>query len=138
MNRPEEALQRIVVQFLWAAIPDCCWWTAIPNQRGTRKRYENEILAAMGVRAGAPDLIFVWCGQLLGIELKSPTGRPSPAQCETRSMILDAGGSYVICRDLDQVADALKVFGVPLKVEPIRRDGGAYAWVRIERAINDR
>jgi hypothetical protein len=118
MNRPEEALQRTVVDYLWIAAPPELFWFAVPNQRGTRTKAEMGVLKALGVRAGVPDLCFLWAGRFLGIELKATSGVLTDAQEKAWMDIEAAGGSYAACRSLDQVVDRLKAFGVPLRAEP--------------------
>lgn len=118
-SRPEQALQKAVAAYLRAQKPDCIWFH-VPNGGG-RSRVEAAILKGMGVRAGVPDLIFIWAGnsgdQRVGfIELKAPpfppsskaTARPSDAQ---RRFISDCGRYYVpveICRSVDHVQEILK------------------------------
>lgn len=64
-KRPEEDLQRVVVRFLQLASPATVFFH-VPNQRGTRKRFEQELLKVLGVRAlGAPYLI---CRSLAEVE----------------------------------------------------------------------
>lgn len=72
MRRHEEALQRALVAHLRLLEPPRMFW-ATPNQRGTRQRWEQAILAAMGVRAGIPDLFVLGPNRvMLAIELKAP------------------------------------------------------------------
>ena len=110
MKRPEEELQRAVVQFLKMACPTALWF-AVPNQRGTRKRWENEMLVAMGVRAGVPDLVFVLPGGRVGfIELKAAKGR-----METSQLIFAEEALHLVCRSLAEVQGALAAWGLPLR-----------------------
>lgn len=76
MNRPEEALQRAVVEWLEWSRPR--WkgrmtYFAVPNQKGTRSRAEAGVLKAMGVRPGVSDLVFfAHGGRAFCVELKAP------------------------------------------------------------------
>lgn len=52
----EEDEQRTLAQ--WLDLHGITWFH-VPNQRGTRKRYEMGILWALGVKAGVPDVIIL-------------------------------------------------------------------------------
>lgn len=115
MKRPEEALQRQVVAFLRMAAPNVLWF-AVPNQRGTRERWEQALLKATGVRAGVADLVFVLDGgRVAFIELKAETGRQAPAQALFQEHCERLGAPYLICRSLAEVQGALAAWRVPLK-----------------------
>jgi len=115
-KRPEEALQKLVVQFLRVASPATVFFH-VPNQRGTRKRFEQELLKALGVRPGVADLVFVLPEGRVGfIELKAPeNGRQSAEQSAFEEDVRALGAPYLICRSLAEVEGALKAWGVPLR-----------------------
>lgn len=114
-KRPEEILQRQVVGFLRLAAPNALWF-AVPNQRGTRDRWEQALLKAMGVRAGVADLVFVLDGgRVAFIELKSGTGRLSAEQALFQEHCERLGAPYLVCRSLAEVEGALAAWRVPLK-----------------------
>lgn len=115
MNRPEEQMQRAVAAFLDAALPpDAVWW-AVPNQRGTRKRFEMGVLKALGVKPGVPDVQVIHRGRPILIELKAPkNGRRSPDQVEMHNRITLAGGVVATCRSVEEVAAFLGQI-VPLR-----------------------
>ena len=117
-NRPEEDLHRSVADYLDLALPsDAIWWHT-PNQRGTRKAWENKLLKALGVRAGFPDIAILWRGHLYCIELKSSTGRASKEQQELMDRLRQSGASVTICRTLDAVEIALGFqWGFPLRAK---------------------
>jgi len=115
MRRPEEALHRqVAAELRWRA-PDLLWFT-VPNQRGTRERWEQAMFKALGVRAGVADLVFVLpCGRVAFIELKAPRGVSSDAQ---RAFMRDCealGAPYLICRSMAEVEGALAAWGVKLR-----------------------
>lgn len=85
VKRPEEDLQKIVVRYLRLACPDAVFF-AVPNQKGTRKTWEQGLLKGLGVRPGVADLVFVL-----------------------------PGGPYLICRSLAEVDGALAAWGVPMR-----------------------
>ena len=57
--------------------------------------------------AGAPDIICVSNSRYIGIEVKAPKGKLSPAQEHFRDNLEKAGGVYIIAR---QVEDVIKFF----------------------------
>lgn len=56
--------------------------------------------------AGSPDIIGCVNGQFVGIEVKGPRGRLSPAQEAFRDMLTDAGGKHIEARSIDDVVGA--------------------------------
>ena len=116
VNRREEALQRQVVSLLFYCRPRCVWF-AVPNQRGTRKRYEAEILKAMGVRAGVADLIFLSVGV---IELKADEkGKLSEAQLAFFEECDAFGVRRAVCWSVVGVIETLRSWGVAFAIEPV-------------------
>ena len=65
-------------------------------------------MAAMGARAGTPDLAFVIDGAAKFIELKTRRGSLSKAQKECHAAIVRAGGEVVVVRCVDSAADTLR------------------------------
>jgi hypothetical protein len=90
MNRPEQELQRAVVQLLtYAAVPGLIWY-AVPNG-GWRSKIEAAIFAGLGVKPGVADIALVLPGgRAAFLELKSATGMNFvrlawlPAHCMAR------------------------------------------------------
>lgn len=114
MNRPEESLHRSIAHFLRIAAPGLLWMH-IPNGGG-RSKAEGGILKALGVRAGAPDLLFVLPGgRAAFIELKAVGGRQSADQCVFEIHALNAGALYLVCSSLAEVEGALRAWGVRLR-----------------------
>ncbi len=107
MNRPEERLQRQVAQYLDACLPPEAVWWHTPNQRGTRKKYEAQILKALGVKPGVPDCIIIYRGRAIFIELKAPKGSLSVVQKDMRDRLTVAGGLWFEARTLEQVEGVL-------------------------------
>lgn len=107
--RPEEAIQKQVAEYLDWALPAGYRWLHIPNQRGTRSRWENQLLKAMGVKAGAADvLIFTPHGRFVWIELKAPKGILSEEQKDWRDWCRSIGAPWFLCRSLDDMIEALE------------------------------
>jgi hypothetical protein len=115
MKRPEETIHRAVVQHLQVrAMPGVFWFH--PANGGKRTRAEAGIFKALGARAGLPDLIVFDRSQIFGLELKSTTGRVSPAQRQTLNDMEVAGARTHIAYSLDEALTALEFWGV------LRRD----------------
>ncbi len=114
-------MQRTVADYLaWCvpAPPSGPWWTAV-NPIPAKSRAAAGISRAMGLRAGAPDIVLCWRGRFVGIELKAGRGRVSPAQCETHDAITLAGGVVTTCRTLDEVTAFLATLGVLSRVSVV-------------------
>jgi VRR-NUC domain len=77
-----------------------------PANGGYRKPVEAKILAGLGVTAGAPDVLLWHAGKSFALELKSETGRTSPAQAEMLDRLKGAGVLTGIAHGID---DALIV-----------------------------
>lgn len=66
-------------------------------------------------RSGSPDLLLIWRGRPIGIELKAERGRQSAEQREAQLAWTLAGGLYAVARNPGEVADLLLAAGVKLK-----------------------
>jgi hypothetical protein len=109
MSRPEEQLQRSVVQLL--ALYEqrgLLAYAAVPNG-GYRTPAEAGIFSALGVRAGVPDIL-VWTdlGDSFGIELKSGRGKLSPGQLSWIAFVTHLGHRVYVCRSIEDVEAALR------------------------------
>ena len=114
-RRPEEILQRAVVQFLNLAAPKVVFWH-VPNQKGTRKTWEQGLLKAMGLKAGVADLCLVLPGgRAAFIELKVADGKQRKEQAEFQAEAEAAGALYAICRSVDDVNATLKAWNAPMR-----------------------
>lgn len=109
----EEQLHRSVADFLRVALPDDAFATSV--QPGGSSLALNAKRKALGVVAGVPDFLVWFEGYGIGIELKVGRGRVSPAQVATFARMRAAGVPVKICRSLDEVEIALRIFGIPLK-----------------------
>lgn len=56
---------------------------------------------------GSPDIIGVWRGRFLGIEMKSDKGQLSPDQIAFKADIEAAGGLYIEARSVEDVERVL-------------------------------
>jgi hypothetical protein len=69
-------------------------------------------MAGMGVRRGAPDLLFIVDGRAFGLELKSKRGTLSPAQRECHEEIRRAGGLVGVAGSIDEAVSMLSEWGI--------------------------
>jgi len=106
-----------VVKYLQAALPPNAFYFPVPNAanfdpiRGARLRQSGEI------RAGVPDLIVIWAGRTICIELKAPTGGGlTQVQREVRDLMLLAGCTHHIVRTIEQIHSVLESYQMPLRV----------------------
>lgn len=117
MPRPEQDIQKAVVQHLRIRSAPGVVWFAVPNEGtvgGEHARRIGGIMKAMGKRPGVPDLMFVLppAGRVHGLELKAPRGRLSPDQKKTQAALTDAGATIATAYGLDDALAVLTDWGV--------------------------
>lgn len=111
----EHQIQCAVARYLdlaLASMPDCIWW-AVPNG-GFRDVRTAQKLKAEGVKPGVSDIMILWGGRLICIELKTTKGRQSPEQKEWADAATCAGAAYYVARSVEQVEEFLDAAGLPL------------------------
>jgi hypothetical protein len=107
--RPEQQLQRAVLEHLaWRAVPGL-WWCHVPNG-GYRTAVEAAIFKSLGLIAGAPDLLLVYRGQTYGLELKAHGGRLTPTQIETHARMRLAGAIVEVATGIDEAVARLQLW----------------------------
>lgn len=131
--RPEERLHLDVAAWLDLAIVEPAVWWCTPNQRGTRKKWEQMLLKALGVKPGIPDIFVLHGGLLLGPELKKPpemlpSGKVSKAkprlsdeQAKMHKRLIAAGAKTAVCQSIAEVESFLRQYGVPLRASVLGR-----------------
>lgn len=110
---PELELHRAVSAALDLVLAGGAWWTSIEHsyagiRQGARRK-------SIGVKRGIPDVLVVAGGRALWVELKSPRGSLTPDQKAVHEQLRDAGGEVAVCRSVEQVLDALRSWGVPMR-----------------------
>ena len=115
-NHQEDRLHCQIAGYLRLAEPPGFFWTSIEN-RGEGQR-EGARRKRRGCRAGVPDILTIYQGRVLFLEVKTPKGRLSPNQKERIPEIELAGARVVIVRSVDDIFEALKEAGVPVKATP--------------------
>ena len=122
MNRrgtPEADLQRAVVTALRFALPKGAIIHHCANEvteAGPRGAKRQAILVGMGVHPGFADLIILFDGKVLFLELKSLKGRLSPAQEAFRDAVLAQGFGWALVRSLDDALGALADHGFTMRI----------------------
>lgn len=99
----EMALQKQCVEYLHLAVakpPYGPFWTAVNPLPGTSAR-QGKIAKDMGMRAGVPDLIFIWKGRVTGIELKTDRGGLSDNQSVVHEEMFEVGARTYTVKSLD-------------------------------------
>jgi hypothetical protein len=111
-ENPEERLQAAIVQHLnLRAQSDVIWYH--PANGGLRSKRTAARMKSQGVVAGVPDLAFVLPGGSAAfLELKSPTGRLSPAQKAFGEKCEAMGVPYAVSANLDNALAILVAWGV--------------------------
>lgn len=97
--------------------PEVLWWHTANNPKSAK---HGAWLKDMGLLAGVPDFLLYFrnadgWGELLGIEMKARRGRVSDSQIEFGRRLNDEGGSYFVCKSLNDVECALKYCDVPTR-----------------------
>ena len=108
---PEAAIQRAVFQHLAQRSAPGVFAFHVPNG-GYRKPIEAAIMKGMGVKAGVPDVIAIYQGNVYALELKAETGKPTEKQLLAVENIRNAGGFAAICYGLDRAIACLETWGI--------------------------
>jgi hypothetical protein len=91
--------------------PGVVYWHT-PNSGEGRSAFQGKILKQQGVKAGIPDLLFLW-GGLYGLEMKQPGGVLNPAQRVMHPRLLAAGMVACVTRDsLEGAREVLREWGL--------------------------
>jgi hypothetical protein len=132
MARREEWLMQVKVARLFATwLPADCFWTA--TDATTTSPTTGLMRKKRGCRAGLPDLLILFRGKLIAVELKSRGGRCSPAQRLTREALIAAGGAWWEARSANAAMWALAERGVTFRMIA-RNDGTIECWRQPELA----
>ena len=106
MNHDESILQSQIVQALSL---HRIYAFMVPNDAaGKISQAKAGRLAAMGLRAGASDLLVVLPGRVIFMEVKTPTGKQSKSQAIFQSVVEALGHQYALVRSVDEAMAAVK------------------------------
>ncbi len=117
---PEADIQRAIVHTLRIVLPRDAIIHHSANEVGAGSkaaRQRQAILTGMGVVAGFPDLIVLTGGRVLFLEVKSPTGRLSPAQREFRDKVQAQDFGWALVRSVEDALGALADHGITTRVQ---------------------
>jgi hypothetical protein len=110
-RRPEDAIQRVLLQHLRLRAPRDCFFTHFPAG-GVRSPIEAGILKGLGVRAGVPDLLILHEGRLHCLELKADGRKPTALQEETQAALRRAGAVVTTAVGLDAALKQLETWNL--------------------------
>lgn len=119
-NQEEHKIQVAIVEYLdYALPPDATYW-AVPNG-GARPQFttksgrsfslEGKRLKDEGVKSGVADLMILWGGRLICMEVKTKKGRQSENQKEWEQTAILCGAVYRVVRNIDDVKNLLDMLG---------------------------
>jgi hypothetical protein len=108
----EQAFHITLAQLLPWRLAAGVWFCHYPAG-GKRTARAGGLLRKLGTRRGVPDLLFVSCGRLFGLELKNGTkGRLSDVQVETHAALRDAGAVVGVAGSIDEAIAILAEWGL--------------------------
>lgn len=109
-DQPEFRLQCAVAGQLRVRAEAGLYWTALPF--GEKRTPDTGArLKRMGVRPGAPDLLLIWNGRTIGLELKAEGGRQNENQRDTQTDWTLAGGLYHVAKGFEEAMAFLEMLG---------------------------
>ena len=121
---PEADAQRAIVQALRFVLPRGAIVHHSVNEvtSGDRRgKTRQAILVGMGVYPGFADLVVISEGRVLFLEVKSKTGRLSPAQEAFRDAVQAQGFAWALVRSVDDALAALADHGFITRMLQVRR-----------------
>jgi hypothetical protein len=93
--------------------PTCTYWTATDPVASSA--LSGAIRKQRGVKPGVPDILVLYRGKLITIELKSRHGHCSRPQRAARESLLRAGALWWVCRSANAAMWALAQSGVTFR-----------------------
>ena len=116
---PEADIQRAIVSFLRAVLPKGSIVHHAVNEVASGRHtghMRQAILVGMGVHPGFTDLVVISQGQVVFLEVKSPSGRLRPAQEAFRDDVIKQGFGWALVRSMDDALAALRKHGVSTRL----------------------
>ncbi|MCX5620106.1 VRR-NUC domain-containing protein [Bombella pollinis] len=115
-NHTEDRIHRYIANYLKLAAPEGFFWTSIENRN--EGAVEGKRRSKRGCKAGVPDILTIYRGNVLFLEVKAPKGRLHDSQKERIPEINEAGAGVEIVRSVDDAFRALIKAGVPVRATP--------------------
>lgn len=109
LRATEHQLAVLVTDYLGWALGPGSFYCSVPNERRATAG-EMAKLIRRGLRPGMPDGLIFNQGRALGLELKTPIGRLSPAQKACHADLERAGVPTIVARSLADVVAGLSGF----------------------------
>jgi hypothetical protein len=109
----EWSLQRSIVVYLSKALPLTAYFTSIDiGSAGSAQA--GQLRKARGVKPGIADIMVIWSGTVLFLEIKAGT-QPSEAQKLFRDQVTANGCWWALARCPEDVEQACILAGIPLR-----------------------
>lgn len=115
-NHTEDRIHRYIADYLRVAAPEEFFWSSIENRNNGKA--EGGRRNERGCRTGVPDILTIYRGVPLFMEVKAPKGRLHDSQKALFPEIKQAGAAIAIVRSVDDVFHALISAGVPVRATP--------------------
>ena len=117
--RPEDRLRARCRMYLDAALPAPGWFSSIEMGRkhhGTEQQRMAEWarLKAQGCRVGIADILVIYVGQLIGVELKVGRNKASDQQEAFGAMMEVNGFRWRVIKSVCELHDYLVKSGIPI------------------------
>jgi len=109
----EWSLQIQVTKLLAQYLPDNVFWSALSN--APRTALAGYLARLRGVRSGLTDIIVVYDGRAIWLELKSPAGVASKVQRQVCAELRAAGADWYLARSAEAALVALRLSNVPFR-----------------------
>jgi len=116
-NNPEHQIQVAICELLSRALPKDALFFAVPNggerrmftdpKTGRKFNLQGKRLKDEGVVRGVSDLIILWAGRMICLEVKAGRGSQSDAQKEWEARATECGAVYRVVRSTDEVREFL-------------------------------
>ena len=106
-RRPEDVIQRSLFQHIRSRGVPGLVAIHVP-MGGKRKPIEAAIMKGLGAAAGVPDVLLWHGGKAFAVELKSETGKPTPAQTDMLAKLDAAGVQTALCKGIDAAITTLE------------------------------
>lgn len=73
-------------------------------------------------KTGVPDIILIYKGKFVGLEVKNETGKQAPSQIEFERDCKSHGGYYKVVRSVGDVMDLIKIIDKLEKIEDVKNN----------------
>jgi hypothetical protein len=93
--------------------PADTFWTSLENK--PLSRLSGIFQKRRGVRSGLPDVLVIWRGKPIFVELKSRAGVASKAQKQIRAKLVPAGADWWLARSARAALVGLRLAGVAFR-----------------------